>query len=170
MSAITLDRPRSFWVFDGTEVGASTDATAIQRQYASMLVGFADGSATGRAQIGGPIQAIYAVQRECSAENWNGAGASAIPLEAANFAKRLLLALPSYLPAPDFYGDPSGAISFEWYRRPKHRLVISVYSSGRIEYAGLLGVDNEIYGALRMGGGMPKILSDHLRQLFTRQA
>jgi hypothetical protein len=170
MNAITLETPSSFWLFDGTAAGASKVSEFVPNQHFRLLLGFANGSATGAARIGGPIQTIYEVQRESSNKNWNGDGAAAITLETALQAERLLLALPPELPVPEIFADPTGGISFQWYRKRRHRLVMSIYANGIIEFAGLLGVDDEVYGAARMGSGLPRIIRDHLRQLFTEQA
>jgi len=167
MTASTLRRPASFWHFDGTASGASGQAARLPNEHRNWLRGFADGSATGTDQIGGPIHSIIEVQRQCSKDNWDGAGAKAIGTGAARHAEKVLLSLPSYLPVPDIYGDPTGAITFEWYRRPNHRFVLSIYDNRRLEYAALLGVDTEAYGAARMGSELPAAIRDHLRQLFT---
>jgi len=167
MSAIALRRPTSFWAFDGTVDGASNDAEIVPKQHSNLLLSFADGSATGIVRIGDPLQTIYDVQRQCATPNWNGAGADAISMNTAHRAKKLLLALPPYWQIPDIYADPSGAISFEWYRRPKHRLILSIYGNGIVEFAGLLGVDDEVYGSARMGSSLPRTVRDHLRHLFT---
>jgi len=164
MSAIAL---KSFWLFEGTVAGASDEAAVVSAQHSKYLRSFVGGSATGTARIGEPIQTIYEVQRECNRDDWNGDAAVAITSGTAEQAEKLLLALPSDLPVPEIFADPTGAISFQWYRKPKHRLVLSVYANGSIEFAGLLGVDNEVYGAVRMGGGLPRIVRDHIRQLFT---
>src|SRR2546428_1751295 len=103
MSAIALKRPTSYWVFDGTTDGASNDAEIIPQQHSSLLLGFADGSATGAVRIVDPIQTIDDVQRQCATPNWNGADAAAISMNTAHRAKKLLLALPPYWPIPDIY-------------------------------------------------------------------
>jgi hypothetical protein len=109
---------------------------------------------------------IYEVYHRCRKKNWNGEDAEPITEDAALRADRLLPSLPSCLPVPDIYGDPTGAIVFDWYRRPRHRFALSIFGSGTIEYAGLLGPGNEVYGTARHSEGLPEIVSDHLRQLF----
>lgn len=171
MSALTLKRPVPFslWLFDGTS-GASKSAGIVPSQHSQFVSSFIGGSATGVARIGGPIQAIYELQAECNNDNWNRDGAKAISLETAVQAEKLLLALPPELPVPEIFADPTGAISFQWYRKARHRLVLSVYASGIVEFAGLLGVDNEVYGSARMAMGLPRIISNHLRDLFAQEA
>src|SRR5262245_65802457 len=96
MTTLVLRRPRSFWSFEGTPDGASNDAVIVPQEQIRLLLGFADGSATGIARIGDPIQTIYDVHRESESKNWNGAGAEPISLQTAHRAKKLFLALPSY--------------------------------------------------------------------------
>jgi hypothetical protein len=158
-------RSPSFLSF-GTSSGATEDAARIASQYRDFFGRFVQ-SATGSERILEPRQAIYDLVIRCARDNWNGEGAERITEEAAARASELLVALPSYLPIPDIFPDPSGAISFEWYRRQRHRLVLSIYGNGALEFAGLLGVGNEVYGEVRMAGGLPEIIRAHLRQLFT---
>jgi len=163
--AATIQRTPSFLRFDGTSSGTSEYASKVPLQYREFFSKFV-GSATGNQRIAQPRQAIYAIYDRCRTRNWNGEDAEPIAEGAAARADVLLPALPSYLPVPDIYADPTGAIVFEWYRRPRHRFAISVYGDGTIEYAGLLGPGNEVYGTARHSEGLPKIISDHLRQLF----
>ena len=165
MNAADSLRPPSFLSF-GTSSGASDDAARIASQFREFFGRFVQ-SATGSERVLEPRQAIYDLVTRCARDNWNGEGAEPITAEAASRASELLVSLPSYLPVPDIFPDPSGAISFEWYRRPKHRLVLSIYGNGAVEFAGLLGVGNEVYGEARMAGGLPEIIRAHLRHLFT---
>ena len=165
-AAALLNHTPSFLSFGGTLSGASADAERIPSQYKAFVSRFID-SATGSQRIAEPRQLIYDVYERCKKKNWNGEGADPISATAVVRAEFLLLALPSHLPVPEIFADPTGAIVFEWYRRPKHRFVLSVYGNGSLEFAGLLGVGNEVYGAARMGDGLPEIVQDHLRQLFS---
>jgi len=163
--AAALLRSPSLLSFDGTSAGASSYAKEIPSQYRDFICRFIE-SATGSQQIAEPRQAIFEIYHRCREKDWNRQGASAISATAAVQAERLLLALPSFLPVPEIFADPTGAISFEWYRRPKHRVVLSIYGDGSIEFAALLGVGNEAYGATRMEDGLPRIVRDHLQYLF----
>ena len=167
MTAFTaaIQRTPSFLAFDGTSSGASIYASIVPSQYRELVFKFL-GSATGNQRIAEPSHAIYEVYHRCRINNWNEDGADPITEDAALRADRLLPTLPSYLPVPDIYADAAGAIVFEWYRRPRHRFAISIFWGGTIEYAGLLGPGNEVYGTARHSEGLPEIVSDHLRQLF----
>jgi hypothetical protein len=163
--AAFLTRSPSLLSFDGTSAGASKYAKQIPSQYGEFISRFIE-SATGSAKVAEPRQAIFDVYHRCRESNWDGDEASAITVMTAVQAEKLLRALPSYLPVPDIFADPTGAISFEWYRRPKHRLVLSIYGDGSIEFAALLGIGNETYGAARLDNGLPGVVRDHLRYLF----
>lgn len=165
MNAADSLRPAAFLSL-GTSGGASDDAAHIASQFREFFSRLVQ-SATGSERVLEPRQAVLDLVVKCGNDNWNAEGAQRIPVEAAARAIELLAALPSYIPVPDIFPDPTGAISFEWYRRPKHRLLLSIYGSGAVEFAALLGVGNEMYGEARMEGGLPEIIRAHLRQLFS---
>lgn len=166
MTTAAIQPGRAFLSFDKASSGTSVDADRIASKFLDFLCRYTD-SATGNKRIAEPRQAIYDVQLKCNEANWGGEEEQPISRESALRAEELLLALPSYLPVPEIFPDPTGAISFEWYRRPKHRLVLSIYPTGIVEFAGLLGVGNEVYGSARLEGGLPNILRSQLRELFT---
>lgn len=155
----------SLFLFGGTDGGASPDADRIPEFYRKLVESYAD-SATGSKRIVDPAQAIDNVYQRCRAPNWDRQGAQPISYLAVLDAKLLMLALPSYHPVPEIFGEATGAIAFEWYRRPGYRFVLAIFGRGRIEYAGLLGTGNEAYGEVRIENNLPKIIEDHLRQLF----
>ena len=167
MSAIGLMQRQasSFYGFAGTASGASQYAGRIPELYRDIIVRFTD-SATGSKRISDPTQTTFEVYARCKSPNWDNQGASAISAEAAREARLLLIALPSFLPLPDIFPEATGSIAFEWYRRPGWRLVVTMSGRGLLEYAGLIGTGNEVYGELRFGNTLPKILQDHLRDLF----
>lgn len=156
----------SYYGFGGTETGASKYADSIPSLYRNLVARFAD-SATGSKRIADPTQTILETFLRCMEPNWDRQGAIAMPAEAAREARILLIALPSFLPLPDIYPEATGSMVFEWYRRPGRRLVITLSGRGTVEYAGLIGTGNEVYGELRFGNTLPKILQDHLRDLFS---
>jgi hypothetical protein len=164
--APALNQTRSFFSFDGTSGGASPDADRIPALFRDIVTRF-KGSATGDLRIAEPTRNIYDVYERCQRENWNGEYAIPVSRAAVREAERLLLTFPTYIPVPDIFADPTGAIVFEWYRRPKHRLAISIYGNGVLEFAGLLGVGNSVYGEARIGNALPKIIRNHLQDLFS---
>jgi hypothetical protein len=46
-------------------------------------------------------------------------------------------------------------------------LALSIYGNGSIEFAGLLGAGNGVFGEARTGNGLPKIIRDYLLDLFS---
>lgn len=167
MSAIAfpLRQFSSGYGFAGTVSGASQDSNRIPELYRKLVSQFKD-SATGSKRIADPTQTIFEVFARCSLQNWDGQGAAPISANAAREARLMLIALPAFLPLPEIYPEATGSIVFEWYWRPGRRLVVTLSGRGSMEYAGLIGTGNEVYGELRFGTSLPKILQDHLRDLF----
>jgi len=164
--ALPLGRGGSFLAFDVTSGGASPDADRIPALLQEIVVRFKR-SATGDQRIAEPTRNIYDVYDRCQRQNWNGEDALPVSKEAVKEAENLLLALPAYIPIPDIYPDPTGAIVFEWYRRPRHRLALSIYGNGTLEFAGLLGAGNGVYGEAHIGNNLPKTIRNHLADLFS---
>jgi hypothetical protein len=146
--------------------GASADAQRIRELYEKMFEQFAE-SATGAKRFADPIEEIYEVYRDALRPNWDGCGAKPIPQSAAEEARALLVTLPSHFAAPEIYGEGTGSIVFEWYKQPKHRFVLIIPGNGSLEYAGTFGEGNEIFGRARASGSVPKVIQDHLRDLFS---
>ena len=71
--------------------------------------------------------------------------------EALSFLKNL----PSNLEIPDIGIEPSGAITFEWYKEPFKVLVISINGTSTLEFAALAGRGNEWHGKMNYAGEMP---------------
>ena len=82
---------------------------------------------------------LYSAYREALEQEWD---VDAIPTELAYIeAEAILLALPSWLPAPDVDVEPSGAISLDWHLGRGWSFAVSVPGTGIVYYAGLLGSD-----------------------------
>lgn len=71
--------------------------------------------------------------------------------EALSFLKNL----PSNLKIPDIGIEPSGAITFEWYKEPFKVFVISINGTSKLEFAALAGRGNEWHGKMNYTGEMP---------------
>ena len=71
--------------------------------------------------------------------------------EALSFLKNL----PSNLEIPDIGIEPSGAITFEWYKEPFKVFVISINGTSTLEFAALAGRGNEWHGKMNYAGEMP---------------
>lgn len=170
MSAVaqSLDFAEPFNVFAGTSSAASDDAKRISEMRARILIDFAN-SATGNQRLAEPLQTLAETFRECQQPNWDGEGAEPISAQALSDGQAILSSLPSYVPLPEIFPEPTGAIAFAWYRAPGYRYVIAVSGKGVLQYSGLFGAGNDSYGESRLQGGIPKMTRDHLRMLFTGQ-
>ena len=164
--ALTMNRTSPFFLFDGTESGASSLATQVPNCVKAIISHF-QGSAFGNQRIDQPAQTILDIYASCNKKDWNGDGAEPISKESAEEAINLLLALPLNLPIPDIFADPTGAIAFEWYRKPSHRLALIIYGNRTVEFTGLYGIGDGVYGEARIRNGFPKIIRSHLRELFS---
>jgi len=123
-------------------------------------------SATGQARIADPLSSLDRLFEECSAENWDGEGAAAIPYQAFEEAERLVYALPVFVPPPDVLPEPIGAVAFEWYRNQRYTYVLSVKGNHSVEFAGLFGPGDEIHGKANFDGCLPAMVAEHLRTFF----
>ena len=109
--AQAMNHTSPFFLFDGTEGGASSDANEIPNCIRNIISHFTV-SAIGNQRLDEPAQTIREIYASCRGENWNGEGAEPISKESAEVAISLLLALPLNLPIPDIFPDPTGAIAF----------------------------------------------------------
>lgn len=71
--------------------------------------------------------------------------------EALSFLKNL----PVNFGIPDIAQEPSGAITFEWYKEPFKVFVISINGTSTLEFAALAGRGNEWHGKMNYIGEMP---------------
>lgn len=149
----------------GTPVGASEDANLIANKCRSLLRGFVD-SATGNQRFADPFHALEEIFERCQVADWDGEGAPPISQRAVAEAQLVLLTLPLKYPLPEIFPEATGAIALEWYRAPGRRYVVTISGNQTIEFAGLFGPGNEIYGELRLQMGIPKQMRDHLADLY----
>lgn len=163
--ALTLQAQPPFASLFGPPAGASNDARKIREIYQDEFRKFAS-TATGSKRIADPVEEIRQVLKEGATPNWDGRGAVPIPSAAADEATALLLAFTPNLPTPEIYGEGTGSIVFEWYRRAGHRFIVTFPGNGSVEFAGLFGAGNEVFGRARATSGVPAIIQDHLRTLF----
>ncbi len=91
---------------------AKTSATLDQKSESSSGSNY-----NPEAIIGLPllIKTVSDIYNQCQADNWDGDGATAIPLAAYMQALRLVSQLPTDFPLPSAYPDSDGHIEFEWY-------------------------------------------------------
>jgi hypothetical protein len=160
---ISILKPFGFqW---GTPVGTSKDADLLADKFQSILRGLVS-SATGNQRFADPFHTIEEIFERCRAPNWDGEGASPISQVAVAEAQLLLLTLPIKFPLPEIFPETTGAIALEWYQAPGRRYVATFSGNQTVEFAGLFGTGNEIYGELRFPMGIPKQMQGHLADLY----
>lgn len=81
-----------------------------------------------------------------------------IPFEIFSEALGFLKNLPVNFEIPDVGIEPSGAITFEWYKNPFKVFVISLNGTSTLEFAALSGRGNELHGKMNFTGEMPNQL------------
>lgn len=80
-------------------------------------------------------------------------------------ARKLLDTIPSGFPVPEIGLDPDGEVAFDWIRRDRTLVSVSIGPQGDPSYAAGL-VDGTAYGFLRWGDRFPVALTDVLRRLY----
>lgn len=141
--------------------GVSSDADRLLSRFKELARDFFQ-TATAQRRLVQPLDSLIELCRECANPDWDGEGARPIKEETANEACTLLLLLPPNVSSPTLVAEPSGAIAFEWYKRPNQVLVLSVNGNKSIQFAALLGDGNESHGKVNFSGSMPKEIQDKL--------
>ncbi len=69
--------------------------------------------------LGEVLKALGEVYEECSEDNWDGYGASAVGVDTYLESQRFLQLLPTTIPFPEITVEPDGEIAFEWFEGPR---------------------------------------------------
>lgn len=80
-------------------------------------------------------------------------------------ARKLLDTIPSGFPVPEIGLDPDGEVAFDWIRRDRTMVSVSIGPEGDPSYAAGLA-DGTAYGYVRWVDRFPGALRDLLRQLY----
>ncbi len=115
--------------------------------------------------LGEVLKALGEVYEECSEDNWDGYGASAVGVDTYLESQRFLQLLPTTIPFPEITVEPDGEIAFEWFEGPRRVLSISVGSENILTYAGLFGI-NKTHGTDYFGDVLPATIVSNLQRLF----
>lgn len=109
---------------------------------------------------------LIMMYQECSEADWDGYGAS--PLTEAGYieARKIINLLPSSIPMPAIFPEPTGEIGFEWRRGSEQVFVINVGGKHQITYAGIFGA-NKIHGSEYFDETLPLVMIQLLRRLFS---
>ncbi len=105
------------------------------------------------------------VYRECSQPDWDGYGATAISQEAYEEANKIINLLPSSIPMPEIFADPTGDIAFEWHKEKSQVFAFSVKGKNTIIFAGLIA-GNKVHGSEYFDDTLPLIIRQYLRRLY----
>lgn len=107
---------------------------------------------------------IWSVAAGASHENWDGDGAAAVTARTAECAVLFARALPGAIPIPEVYAESRGEITFEWYAGPRKTIMFSVFNSGEIGYAALVGEEKGA-GRVPFVGELPQVALALLRKV-----
>jgi hypothetical protein len=114
------------------------------------------------------LAALEDAAEESSTDNWDGYGAKAISRMTYANAARLLLTLPTTLPAPEVAVEPDGEVAFEWFKEPRRVLSVSIGPDNEISYAGLFG-RSKTHGTEYFADELPKAIVENLARLFYKE-
>jgi len=64
--------------------------------------------------------------------------------------------------------DPDGEIAFEWHKKPRYVLSVSIGKYGEFSYAGLFG-RRKTYGTEYLEDEFPRVVSTNLERLFVEE-
>ncbi len=147
----------------GTAVSAASEA--LDKLYVRVLEHL-NVPAIQSAPLRGLLANLQDLYDRCSKQGWDGYDAVPIIEDTYEEARHLIAMLPTSCPPPDITPDPTGHISFEWYKSPRKVLVVSVNGTGVLTYAGLFG-SGKIGGAEPYETSLPAAIIDSLARLYS---
>jgi hypothetical protein len=104
------------------------------------------------------------VYQECSAPDWDGAGALPVSAQSLGAAGSFLQALPSSSPMPEVSADAQGEIHLEWYGSPRRVFTVS-FGSNALHFAGRFGAGT-VRGREAVGSSVPETVMMNIRRVF----
>ncbi len=111
------------------------------------------------------INKIMEVEKEASKKNWDGYDALPVNPEASNYAVRLMILFPVWIPEPDVIPESDGHIAFDWGITSKKLFSVSISPTGHLHYSGMNG-KNKISGSEKIGDVFPKHIADFIKELY----
>jgi hypothetical protein len=108
-------------------------ATSIEQDYERSIALFGD-----KARL---LESLRELVEECSEDDWDGYGASAVNVAVVANSESFIRALPDRFEIPELSVDPDGDISFDWIPDHTKTFTLSVNGSNRLAYAWIDGVD-----------------------------
>jgi hypothetical protein len=140
-AAFNFRRQNTAISHEGRSAGQAV-ATAMQKAESSVALFGSKASAISKLDI---------IAQECSVDDWDSYGASAINADALENAKDFIRTLPSELPLPEAGPEPDGSISFDWIHSRHRMFSVSVGMNDRLAFAWLDGTDKG-HGVARFDG------------------
>lgn len=129
----------------------SGEAAARARGAIELVVGYQKSFALSgaRSEV---LSSLVDLAEEHAIDGWDGAEAPALSDATIDNVRAFILALPSWVPDPEFAMDPdNGAVSVEWHGGYRRLFSVSVGESSRLAYAGLDGTES-VHGVARFDG------------------
>lgn len=80
-------------------------------------------------------------------------------------ANRLIDSLPVNVPLPTVTAEFDGQLNFEWYRKPRKLLSVSVSATGTLYWAALIGSEDP-RGSIQLSDQFPKTLLYWISQVY----
>jgi hypothetical protein len=120
-------------------LGFSAAAEFLNGKYEDALERF-HGTVTFSKQVS--YDELAEVYNDCSAPNWDAAGADAVEPDTFHNAYLFIKALPWGYPLPSVGAEPDGHVTLEWYRAPNWLLSVSVSREGTLYWAALVGMED----------------------------
>lgn len=110
------------------------------------------------------LSVLHEIGRVCTKPDWDGEGADPVPSKVVQFAKDLILALPSWIPTPDITAEATGTISFDWTVSALDYLNMAITETPKLVYIFSLG-DHYESGLRDFTGILPSDLLEKLDSL-----
>lgn len=148
----------------GTGVSAASEA--LDRLFVGVLKHL-NAPATLSEPLRGLLENLDEVYERCSQPDWDGYDAMPITEATYEEARELITLFPTVCPSPEVTPDPTGHVSFEWYRSPRRVLVVSVNGTGVITFARLFGT-GRLSGMEPFDKSLPKPVVDSLARLYSQ--
>jgi len=82
---------------------------------------------------------LESLRFEASRQGWDRYGAEPLSIDAYDFAKTFIKALPTMSPVPELNADPDGEVSLDWTFGKRRALTMSIGPTGRCTFAWVNG-------------------------------
>lgn len=112
------------------------------------------------------FQWIVDARSAAETDNWDGDGAPAIDARVVDAAIILSNALPQSLPLPQVQAEPTGEITFEWYKDRTHVAVLAV-DCANVRWSAIAGTDAPRSGAAPFMKTLPSAALAVIREVLS---